>query len=345
MRVLLSTLVLATTLAAQDKPPFENPWLDKNLDKVDLARPIPMLYRDLKPIRPEVFGFARPALTTIDVYAGRPGEAGDREGTGFYSPCLDRPTRITLSRPGVYFVGQENGQVRMLDGANVWGWFVPSGTAGPLAAFFNTDIAQGFSDVVYRADRFVMGAWPAPVQVGGTVRSLALDGNDRLWVADGQAVQYLDAATGAGPTQVIQPGVREPFQGGPFKPVQVAVDPTVDRVVVASDDALYEVDPRSGSLRHLAGIPGSKGYYLDGPADQARFIRITGLAVHRSGWVLVVDSGGFLRLVSPAGEVETLKNLGGLGTYYHLVEAGEVVFDGDAALIVDAFHHVVWRVH
>ncbi len=332
-------------LSAQDRPPFPNPWLDKNLDKVDLARPIPILYRDLKPIRPEVFAFAPPAFTTIDVYAGRPDEPGDREGTGFYSPCLDRPSRITLSRPGVYYVGQENGQVRMLDGANVWGWFVPSGTAGPLAAFFNTDIAQGFGDLVFRADRFVQGAWAAPVSVGGTVRSLALDGNDRLWAANGKSLQFLDATDGRGPTVVIPAGTREPFQGGTFAPVQVAADPTVDRVIVVSDDALYEVDPRTGGLRHLAGIPGSKGYYLDGPGNQARFIRITGVAVHRSGWVLVVDSGGFLRLVKPTGEVETLKNLGGLGVYHHLVEAGEVVFDGDTALVVDAFHHVVWRVH
>lgn len=346
MRALFATLTLAVAaLTAQEKPPFENPWLDKNLDKVDLARPIPQLYRDLKPIRPEVFAYAPPAFTTIDVYAGRPDGPGTREGTGFYSPCLDRPTRITMQRQGIYYVGQENGQVRMLDGANVWGWFVPSGTPGPLAAFSNGDLAQGFGDLVFRADRFIQGTWTAPVSVGDTVHSLALDGHDRLWAANGKSLQFLEAADGRGPTAVVPAGTREPFFGGTFAPVMVAADPTVDRVVVVSDDALYEVDPRTGNLRHLAGIPGSKGYYLDGPADQARFIRITGVAVHRSGWVLVVDSGGFLRLVKPTGEVETLKNLGGLGVYHHLVEAGEVVFDGDAALIVDAFHHVVWRVH
>lgn len=345
--LLAALLAFTSALSAQDKPPFENPWLIDNLDKVDLARPIPMLYRELKPVRPEVFAYAPPAFTTIDVYAGRPDQDGDREGPGFYSSCLYRPSRISLARPGVYFVGQDNGEVRLLDGTNVWHWPVPSGTAGPLVGFYNLDIAQGFFDMVYRAGRGAQPVWAGAVTVPGwtSVHSLALDGHDRVWAVNGKSLQYLEAADGKGPTVVIPAGTKEPFQGGAFAPVRVAADPTVERLVVVSDDALYEVDPRTGGLRHLAGIPGSKGYYLDGPADQARFIRITGLAVHRSGWVLVVDEGGFLRLVDPAGEVKTLTNLGGLGVYHRLVEAGEVIFDGDAALVVDAFHHVVWRVH
>lgn len=341
-------LALASAaLLAQDRPPFDNPYLDKNLNRADLARPvpsIPMDKEDLQVTWPQVFRPAPAPLARFQVFAGLPDKEGDLQGAAFYAPCLYRPVRITALGRGAFFVGQENGEVRLLDGYGAYHWPVPSGSAEPLAGFPNTDIAQASGGTIIRTDRFFNWVWPTLPTSGNRITGLALDGHDRLWAVDGEEVKFVEANTGAGPTAIIPKGTPEPFQSGPFKPALVAADPSLDRVIVASDEAIYEVDPRTKSLRHLAGIPGSVGYSVDGPGDQARFIRITGLAVHRSGWILVAEGDGFLRWVKPTGEVETIK-LGGPGLYYRMVELGEVAFDGDVALVTDAFHHVVWKVY
>jgi len=346
LTALAALLALSSAaLLAQDRPPFDNPYLDKNLNRADLARPVPMIPtgKGEVPI-PGPFRPAPPALTQFQVFAGLPDKDGDREGLAFYAACLYRPVRITAIGRGAFFVGQENGEVRLLDGTGAYHWFVPSGSAEPLAGFPNTDIAQGSSGSIIRSDRFAAWVWPSQPSIGNRATGLALDGNDRLWAVNGEEVQFVDANTGSGLTSVIAKGTVEPFQSGPFKPALVAADPSLDRVIVASDDAIYEVDPRTKALRHLAGIPGSRGYMIDGPADQARFVRITGIAVHRSGWILVAEGDGAMRWVKPTGEVETIK-LGGPGLYYRMVELGEVTFDGDVAMVTDAFHHVVWKVY
>ncbi|MBI3131602.1 MAG: hypothetical protein HYZ13_09780 [Acidobacteria bacterium] len=346
MTALAALLALAgAALLAQDRPPFDNPYLDKNLNRADLARPIPILDRKYLEVGDlQIFRPTPPPLSRFQVFAGLPDKDGSQEGLAFYAPCFYRPVRITAIGRGAFFVGQENGEVRLIDGTNAWHWFVPSGTPEPLAGFPNTDIAQGSGGSIVRSDRFATWVWPSQPSIGNRAKGLALDGHDRLWAVDGEEVEFLDANTGSGLTSVIPKGTPEPFQGGTFKPTLVAADPSLDRVIVASDEAIYEVDPRTKALRHLAGIPGSRGYSLDGPGDQARFIRITGIAVHRSGWILVSEGDGFMRWVKPTGEVETIK-LGGPGLYYRMVELGEVAFDGDVALVTDAFHHVVWKVY
>lgn len=341
--LLAALLALAPGLSAQDKPPFENPWLDKNLNRVDLARPIPLLTKE-GILRPEPFRPAPPSLDRLDLFAGLPGKPGWGEGAAAWVPCLSFPTRITAISHGAYFVGQMFGDIVLVDGASVWHWLAPSGSPAPIAGFPNTDLAQAGGNRVIRADRTGAWIWSDPT-TRADVTSLALDGADRLWMTDGLEVQFTSGARGGTPTVVIPLGTPEPFQGGTFRPTLVAADPRIDQVVVASENALYLTDPQTRTLRHFSGIPGG-GQALDGPKDQAQFTRITGVAVHLSGWVLVSDGGaGTMRLVSPGGEVTTLQRFGGNGTVFRIVQPGEVLFDGDAALVVDTDQHVVWKIH
>lgn len=345
MTALAALLALASaTLLAQDRPPFDNPWLDKNLSKVDLAKPLPLLTKEGGLILQGPFRPAPPSVDRLDLVAGSPGKPGWDEGASGWVPCLFRPIRITAISHGNFFVGQEDGNIRMMDSGWVWNWWAATGTPAPIVAFPNTDIAQGAYREVIRTDRW--GAWIwSGVKTRGDISGLALDGHDRLWIADGLDLQFTSGAQGGTPTVIIPAGSREPFQGGTFKPTMVAADPRFDQVVVASEDALYRVDRTSRTLQHLSGIPGG-GPAVDGAADKAQFGKITGLAVHESGWMLVSDAGaGAMRFVSPTGDVTTLTRYSGNGVVFRIVTPGEVVFYGDAALVVDTDQHVVWKIH
>ncbi len=338
-------LVLASSaLLAQDRPPFDNPWLDKNLSRVDLAKPLPLFTKEGGRIPLEPFRPAPPSVDRLDLVAGYPGKPGWDEGASGWVPSLFRPTRITAISHGNYFVEQEDGNIRMLNSGWVWNWWAAVSTPAPIVAFPNTDIAQGANREVIRTDRW--GAWIwSGVKTQGDISGLALDGLGHLWIADGLSLQFTSGAQGGTLTVIIPAGAHEPFQGGQFKPTLVAADPRFDQVVVVSENALYRVETASRTLVHLSGIPGG-GQTVDGAADKAQFGKITGIAVHESGWMLVSDAGaGAMRFVSPTGDVTTLTRFGGNGVVFRIVTPGEVVFDGDAALVVDTDQHVVWKIH
>jgi sugar lactone lactonase YvrE len=82
-------------------------------------------------------------------------------------------------------------------------------------------------------------------------------------------------------------------------------------------DYMYNVIRKvalDGEVTTYAGVPAYTGGYVDGPASQARFSTITGLAMAPDGTLFVVDHGnGRVRKVV-GGQVSTFVTLGGGGS-------------------------------
>ena len=126
-----------------------------------------------------------------------------------------------------------------------------------------------------------------------------------------------------------------PAEGAHFYyPVGLAVRPS-GAVVVADSwhHTLREITP-TGLVRTLAGQARTSGY-VDGPADQARFNRPTGLALDRLGNLFVADADNHvIRKLDPAGRVSTVAGAAGHPGFLDGIQ-GEARFNHPVALAVD----------
>ncbi|HEX8070776.1 MAG TPA: hypothetical protein VF546_12545 [Pyrinomonadaceae bacterium] len=86
-----------------------------------------------------------------------------------------------------------------------------------------------------------------------------------------------------------------------------------------------------GRLTTLAGGPAG---FADGRGPAARFTSVTRLSAQPDGTLYLIDGGGALRRVSPAGEVSTLAR--GLDRFALADAAGERGYGGPMGLCVDA---------
>lgn len=340
---------LALPAVAQDFPPqdwWRHPW-DGSIEKFERIK-LEDLHLEQALVRP-----APPRFQAFYPFAGRPGV--DAEGDFFYSNagCLNRPQWITHNGHGMVLVCQEDGTMKILDGATAivtptWSLLNSGIKVGgpvlslpPLKTVLEWVQNIGASGDLVRGEHYgTLAQWASVNPVSqNRLRGLALDMRQRIWAVNEDGVAVFDAATGKG-TPVLGPGALTPT-GTPFVPVAVACDPLANQTFVASETAVYQVDEAAGSLRVLAGSP-DQGGKDDGPQGQGLFSRITSLAVHDSGWILVVDDGR-LRWVSPGGVLSTQPPLPSFG-FYGLDTVFQVVFDRDTAYLSDPWKHVVWRV-
>ncbi|MBP1773392.1 MAG: hypothetical protein H6P99_2555 [Holophagaceae bacterium] len=355
LRVLscMATLVagLASSLAAQDYPP-KDWWVHlydgsiEKLERIPIERP--HVLTPIPIVRP-----APPRFQAFYPFAGRPGV--DAEGEFLYSNagCLNRPMWITHNNHGLVLVCQEDATMKILDGAAAIvtpGWSgintgIPVGgpllSLPPLRTVLEWVQNVGPSGDLIRGEEYGNSAqWVSinPV-TQNTLRGLALDLRERVWAVNDDGVAWFNARDGKA-TAVIGPGAKTPT-GSPFVPVAVGCDPLVDQTYVASATAVYLVDEANRALVGIAGSPDKAGKD-DGPLGQGLFSSITSIAVHDSGWILVVDDG-HLRWVSPSGVISTQPALTPFG-FYNLDTVFQVVFDRDMALLSDPYKHVIWRV-
>jgi hypothetical protein len=151
----------------------------------------------------------------------------------------------------------------------------------------------------------------------GWLSSIAIDDQGTIYAADsGQNVVWRVTPDGA--STVIAGDGTAGYRDGPREqarfnaPVGIAVAGG-GRVVVADtyNDRIRVIDP-DGRVWTLAG--GSEPGFADGVADAARFDTPSGVAIDRSGRVLVADTGNnVVRVVDSTGAVTTVG--GGLLTF------------------------------
>ncbi len=344
-------LALAAPLSAQGFPPedwwrhlydgeithFERvPWdRIKVGEALQIPRPAPPRFQFLVP------------------FAGRPGQAPEKDSEFLWSDqaCLTGPRFITHNGSGMVVVSQDDAQIKVLDGASAITSFNWSGVNGltpqvsPLVSVPPQKIclewvqALGDFDLIRGSVNGQQSFWWARNTITyAPINGLALDTRQQVWVSNPDGIGRVDAVTGA-TAPWISAGTQTP-SGSPFIPTAVACDPLDQLVYAASETAVYRVEQRSPTITLLGGDP-DKAQAADGGPGAGGFERITGLAVHASGWILVVDNGR-LRWLSPSGVIST-PQISGFGAF-GLDTAFHVVFDRDTALVTDPVKHVVWRV-
>ncbi len=78
--------------------------------------------------------------------------------------------------------------------------------------------------------------------------------------------------------------------GSLFYPSSVAVDPEGNFYIADDSGRIFRVDKVTGVISHYAGNPGASSIGDGGPATQAKFGRVTGLAFDRFGNLHLADS-------------------------------------------------------
>ncbi len=119
------------------------------------------------------------------------------------------------------------------------------------------------------------------------------------------------------------------------------------RVVLASahDPRLFSIE-NDGTLKLLAGngLVGALGNEGDrGPATEARFIEVSGVAIANDGTIFVSDrQANRIRKISSDGIITTLYGTGASGI---LKEPEQIILDNDGNLLVaDSGNHVVRKI-
>ncbi len=298
-------------------------------------------------------------------YAGKPGSAGSRDGTGT-TALFNNPMATAVDSNGnVYVADTSNNTIRKITSAGVSSTIAGSpGVAGSAdgtgsAALFNhpTGIAvTGDGSSIYVADSFNYTI--RVVSTGGVVTTLAgtpgvsgavdgsgagaafgnpvavaTDGGGNVYVADSSNNTIRKVTSGGVVTTLAgTPGLAGTTDGtgsGALfnNPCGIAANGTLIYVADTSNNTIRQVTP-AGVVTTLAGTPSLIGS-SNGTGSAAQFYFPNGLALDSSGNVYIADTfNQDIRVMTPSGTVTTLA---GTATTTLPGKAGDVNGTGTAA--------------
>ncbi len=235
----------------------------------------------------------------ISTFAGNglPGFGGD--GGAATSALLNQPAGLAFDASGnLYIADSYNAVVRMV---------TPQGIISTVAGTGGT---QGYSGDGGAATKATM---MAPIGV-------AIDNSGNLYIADYYGwIREVNGSTGVISTIAGIGNNGYSGDGGPatsaqfYNPIGVAVDSSGNVYVADSGNGAVRMIA-NGTITTIAGN-GTLAYTGDGgPASQAQFSAISGLAVDAQGNIYVADtSNNAIRLFPLGGTVSTIAGNGTLG--------------------------------
>jgi len=193
--------------------------------------------------------------------------------------------------------------------------------------------------------------------------SIAFDQDGALLICDigNNRIRRVDARTGiittfAGTGDAAATSDGAPLAGTPLRgPRTIAVAPSGDLYVALREgNAIYRIDVRTRTLRHVAGT-GEAGYAGDGgPARLAKLGGPKGLAFARNGSLYVADTENHVirRIDLARGTIETVLGTGARGTSFNtnprqmpLSRPHGIFVDGDAVYVSDSESHRILILH
>lgn len=246
------------------------------------------------------------------------GEIGGTDGPGEIA-TFNCPIGITVSRTGIVFVTEFHGhRVRRI---------APTG-----------------------------GGWRVTTVVAAGLRhprGIAVDGAGQLVVADSNNHRVVRASEAGGPLTVVAGDGTMGFRDGPAAtarfnyPEGVAVDLRNGDILVADlrNHRVRRIAAADGSVFTVAGA-GKQGD-ADGPGAAAQFLRPWGIAVDRTGVVVVTEDSWVRRIAATADRtVTTVASIADKGHHYvHIRCPGGCAIDVDGGLlIVDARKDLLRRI-
>ena len=175
--------------------------------------------------------------------------------------------------------------------------------AGSFSGYLTTDgsqlyVTQHFPPAIRKVDIATGTVTTLPTtglnQLSGVVRF-----GGHLYVADRNTLKKVDIVTGAATS------VATPF------PLKAITDVTTDDTSLYLSHeacAVYRVDPTTGGVSVLAGVPNTCGTQ-DGTGSAARFLQIDGITTDGTNLFVADRSGRVRKIVIATGQVSTLASI------------------------------------
>jgi sugar lactone lactonase YvrE len=284
-----------------------------------------------------------PAVSGMSLLAGEAGGFGNIDGKGELAR-LNIPAGLAFDAEGnLYIAERGNHAIRKMTPQGVLstvatGFRYPSSVAADRAGnLYVWDVGNGAVRKIAPSGEVTRFA-DLPVQVTEGVyipmAQLTIDSSGALYATDPgkQAI-----------VKITTDGQLVTLANTSSTPAGIARD-AAGNVYFGDGNAVRRLSA-TGTLTTLAGKPDAYGY-VDGAGADARFNRISALAVSDSGDVLVADMGNSrVRKIAADGTVSTLAGRG-LATFIHperdLVSPGGIALSADGKLYIsDTGNHVI----
>jgi hypothetical protein len=276
---------------------------------------------------------------------------------GAATVSVTRRLQLSADQPVTWSV-QEGPSGGTVDASGLYQAPASIGTFHVVATNANAETASATLTVVPLTLDLVAGMLVGAGNVDGVGQRAYFDhpaviaaAGETLYVVEGgdtSAIRVVDAQTGAVTTPCGKPGdarvVDGPVSTARFGSVEAIATTTLTGPIVADSYALRLLDfPAPTTIATVAGVPNSPGF-VDGPAANAHFGHINGLASGKGAVVYVSDySNNAIRVVHlDTMMVSTLAGGGpnaagfvdGTGTDARFRQVQGIVYDGDSTLYV-----------
>ena len=289
---------------------------------------------------------------------GLPGHAGSVDGTGS-AARFQAPSGLARDGAGNIYVAQPaNGVVRKVSSTGVV-TTIPVGTPPSTPANIAVDAAGNLVVVGECAVQRITPGVSTTLVAGipgtcgnadgngtaarfNSLTGVAIDAAGNIFVSD---VNGLHEITPAGDVRLLVSGGGGISVDGPLAQAKISIAPTLafdpsGNLLMAAWNSVRKITP-DGVVSTLSGsASGAYGGSSDGPANQARFGNLSGIAVDAAGNAWVSDAGSStIRRIAPDGTATTV--LGVSGTAGVVLGANPLINMPSGVVVIDSHHLAV----